>query len=62
MFAPNKTALEATKKLFEDGKLKPVVDTVFGFDQVPDAYAKLKSGHARGKQVIDMTRATVDSK
>ena len=56
-FAPDKAALVDLTKLVEDGKLKPVVDSVFNFEQTPSAYSKMKSGHARGKQIIDMAKS-----
>jgi NADPH:quinone reductase-like Zn-dependent oxidoreductase len=38
--------------LLEEGKVRPVIDEVFAFDRVPEAYRKLKTGHARGKLVV----------
>lgn len=37
-----------------DGKVKPVVDQHFGFEQVPKAFEKLKTGRAKGKIVVDV--------
>jgi NADPH:quinone reductase-like Zn-dependent oxidoreductase len=34
------------------GQLVPVVDSVFPFERILDAYARLESGHMRGKVVI----------
>lgn len=39
-------------KLIETGKIKPVVDKVFPFDQTNDAFAYIKSGRAKGKVVV----------
>jgi len=41
-------------KLVKEGNLKPVVDSVWGFDEegVKGAYRKIMTGHARGKVVI----------
>ncbi|KAH7108462.1 hypothetical protein BKA62DRAFT_682267 [Auriculariales sp. MPI-PUGE-AT-0066] len=36
----------------EEGKLKPVVDSVFEYDDVLKAYEKLMGGHAKGKVTI----------
>ncbi|HLV57691.1 MAG TPA: zinc-binding dehydrogenase [Natronosporangium sp.] len=36
--------------------IRPVVDSVFGFSQVRDAFARLASGDAFGKVVLDHTR------
>lgn len=35
-------------------QIKPVVQEVFPFYKTNEAYAKLESGHARGKIVISM--------
>jgi NADPH:quinone reductase-like Zn-dependent oxidoreductase len=35
-------------------QLKPLIDSVFTFDQLKEAYYKMKAGHARGKIVIEM--------
>jgi len=35
-----------------DGKLKVMVDSVFDFEQAPQAFEKLKTGRAKGKIVI----------
>lgn len=37
-----------------DGRLKPVIDRVFPFEQVAEAYAALESGGALGKVVLEM--------
>ncbi|KAH7127176.1 hypothetical protein B0J11DRAFT_527389 [Dendryphion nanum] len=37
---------------FKDGKVKPVIDSVFEFDEVPKAFEKLKTGRAKGKIVV----------
>jgi NADPH:quinone reductase-like Zn-dependent oxidoreductase len=39
-------------QLVESGQVKPVIDEVFAFDDVPKAYSKLKTGHAKGKIVV----------
>lgn len=39
-------------KLVETGKIKPVVDKVFSFDQTNDAFSYIKSGRAKGKVVV----------
>jgi NADPH:quinone reductase-like Zn-dependent oxidoreductase len=38
--------------LVAQGKVKPVIGEVFTFDDVPDAYRKLRSGRAKGKLVV----------
>jgi len=36
------------------GKVKPVIDSVYKFDDVYSAYDKIMTGHARGKVVIEV--------
>lgn len=51
-FAANGDALKTFANLVDKGKIRPVVEKVFPFDQLPDAYDKMLKGHARGKTVI----------
>jgi NADPH:quinone reductase-like Zn-dependent oxidoreductase len=37
-----------------EGKLKPVIDTVFRFDQAPDAHRLMESGNHVGKIVLQI--------
>ena len=47
------TDLKATLEWAAAGKLKPVVDSVFPLDRVPEAFAKLRSRRALGKVLIE---------
>ncbi|KUI55503.1 hypothetical protein VP1G_02907 [Cytospora mali] len=38
------------------GKVKPVIDEEFAFENAPAAYEKLKTGRARGKIVVKVTK------
>jgi NADPH:quinone reductase-like Zn-dependent oxidoreductase len=38
----------------EAGELKPVIDTVFAFDQAPDAHRLMESGNHVGKIVLEI--------
>ena len=38
--------------LIETGKIRPVVDKVFPFEQTNDALAYVESGRAKGKVVV----------
>ncbi|KAF3041595.1 hypothetical protein E8E12_009376 [Didymella heteroderae] len=38
--------------LVAQGKVKPVIEEVFDFENVPDAYKKLRTGRAKGKIVV----------
>ncbi|ROV98342.1 hypothetical protein VMCG_07158 [Cytospora schulzeri] len=39
----------------KEGKVKAVIDEVFAFEKAPDAYAKLKTGRAKGKILVKIT-------
>ncbi|KAJ0304576.1 hypothetical protein COL5a_004478 [Colletotrichum fioriniae] len=41
-------------ELMDQGEAKAVIDSTFGFDQVPDAYRRLRDGHAKGKIVVQV--------
>ena len=48
---PNKD-LAYMNKLFEAGKLKPVIDGPYRMDDVRDAFRIFSKGHRKGKMVI----------
>jgi NADPH:quinone reductase-like Zn-dependent oxidoreductase len=49
---PSGDDLEVLTKLVDGGQLKPVTDRVFPFEQLPDAFAYLEEGHAKGKVIV----------
>jgi NADPH:quinone reductase-like Zn-dependent oxidoreductase len=49
--------LRALAKWINEGKVKPVIDETFEFDDAPKAIEKLKSGHATGKIVVHIGKA-----
>eukprot|EP00058_Branchiostoma_floridae_P013655 XP_002599143.1 hypothetical protein BRAFLDRAFT_59069 [Branchiostoma floridae] len=53
-FTPDGMALDKIAALVDRGKIRPVIDRVFTFDQLPAAYEKVEQGHARGKTVISI--------
>jgi NADPH:quinone reductase-like Zn-dependent oxidoreductase len=55
IMSPSGKDLEEITKLVEAGKAWPVVDSVWSLEQFEHAYARLESGHARGKVVFDLT-------
>ncbi|KAG7398132.1 hypothetical protein PHYBOEH_011688 [Phytophthora boehmeriae] len=51
---PSAEKLDVITQYIESGKAKPVLDTVYPFEKVFDAYARLKTKHAQGKLVIQV--------
>lgn len=52
---PNGSHLGEIKSLIEDGKIKPIIDKVYPFNESIEAFAHLASGRAKGKIVIKIT-------
>ncbi|MHA6646010.1 NADP-dependent oxidoreductase [Mesorhizobium sp. A623] len=46
--------LDRITKLIEDGTIRPVVDRVFPFGQLNDAFAYIDTGRAKGKVVVTL--------
>jgi len=53
IMSPNGPQLKEITKLVEEGTCKPVVDSVWAFEEYEEAFKRLDSGHARGKVVLD---------
>jgi NADPH:quinone reductase-like Zn-dependent oxidoreductase len=51
---PDGKQLEEIGALLETGKIRPVIDKVFPFDQAKQALAYLETGRAKGKVVVQM--------
>jgi alcohol dehydrogenase len=49
---PSGDDLDLLAGLVDEGQLKPVIDRVFPFEQIADAFAYLEQGHAKGKVVV----------
>ena len=52
MMHPSGDDLDVLARLVDGGELKPVTDRVFPFEQIPDAFAYLEEGHAKGKVIV----------
>jgi NADPH:quinone reductase-like Zn-dependent oxidoreductase len=46
--------LEQIGAWMKEGKIKPIIDQKFSFEQAPEAFEKLKTGRAKGKVVVDV--------
>jgi NADPH:quinone reductase-like Zn-dependent oxidoreductase len=53
---PRQSELITLTELIEAGKVKPVIDTVFPFEQVPEAITYYGKGKSRGKVVIEVRK------
>lgn len=51
-FIPSGPTLDEIAELVDADKLIPIIDQIFTFSDVPKAFQKMESGHARGKIVI----------
>ena len=52
-YGRNRVDMHATLEWAAAGKLKPVIDSIFPLDQVPAAFAKLRSRNVLGKVLIE---------
>ncbi|KAK1676898.1 zinc-binding oxidoreductase [Colletotrichum godetiae] len=48
-------------ELMVEGETNAVVDSTFGFEQVPDAYRRLREGHAKGKIIVHVSKSSGSS-
>ncbi|KYN08499.1 Reticulon-4-interacting protein 1, mitochondrial [Cyphomyrmex costatus] len=53
-FIPSQTGINVLQKLVENEEIVPVVQQVYPFQDLPQAYERMRQGHLRGKLVIDM--------
>uniref|UniRef100_A0A673LG08 NAD(P)H oxidoreductase RTN4IP1, mitochondrial n=1 Tax=Sinocyclocheilus rhinocerous TaxID=307959 RepID=A0A673LG08_9TELE len=53
-FAPSGPTLDEISEMVDAGKVRPVVEEVFSFAQVPQGFQKVEQGHARGKTVVSI--------
>jgi NADPH:quinone reductase-like Zn-dependent oxidoreductase len=51
---PSGTDLSELATLIDQQKLEIVIDRIFPFAQIADAFAYLEQGHAKGKVVVQM--------
>lgn len=55
---PKAEDLQQIGEWMNTGKIKPVIDQKFLFEEAPQAFEKLKTGRAKGKIVIDVASKT----
>ncbi|KWU41785.1 NAD(P)-binding protein [Rhodotorula sp. JG-1b] len=54
LMKPTRSELQEMADLAREGKLNPVVDKVFQFEDALEAYARQKSGRSKGKVVVSL--------
>lgn len=54
IMSPDGASLSKITPLLEAGKVKPIVDSVFPLEKFEEAFARVASGHAKGKVVFDL--------
>uniref|UniRef100_A0A023F1M1 Putative zinc-binding oxidoreductase n=1 Tax=Triatoma infestans TaxID=30076 RepID=A0A023F1M1_TRIIF len=57
-FLPLETGVNEIHALFTKKKIMPVVNVVYSFHELPEAYARVSEGHNRGKVVIAIDKET----
>jgi NADPH:quinone reductase-like Zn-dependent oxidoreductase len=62
MATPNGKQLAEIARLIDNGRVRPVVDSVFAFQDAAKAQEKLANGHIRGKVVLEVVPAEDDAK
>lgn len=48
--------LQQIGQWIQEGKVKPIIDSRFAFEDAPKAFEKLKTGRARGKVVVEVEK------
>ena len=56
LFFPSGGVLNKVASLVDKGLIKPVIGSVYDFDDAKEAFEKLKDGTANGKIVLDVTK------
>ena len=46
--------LEIVRRLIEAGRVRPIIDRTYSFEQIPDAIRYMETGHARAKVVVSV--------
>jgi NADPH:quinone reductase-like Zn-dependent oxidoreductase len=56
MAKANAQDLSLIKELIEAGQVKPVLEKIYAFEQIPEALRHLGEGHAKGRLVVRVAR------
>ncbi|GMT30406.1 hypothetical protein PFISCL1PPCAC_21703, partial [Pristionchus fissidentatus] len=60
-FLPNLECLQEVATLVEQGQIKPIVEKVYSFEALPEAFEKVGQKHGRGKTIIKMAMTILPS-
>ncbi|XP_055336859.1 reticulon-4-interacting protein 1, mitochondrial-like [Paramacrobiotus metropolitanus] len=55
-FAPNGPFLQDVAKRVEKGQIRPIVDKVYPFEELPAAFQQVEAGDTKGKVIIEMKK------
>uniref|UniRef100_A0A1I7XRQ6 ADH_zinc_N domain-containing protein n=1 Tax=Heterorhabditis bacteriophora TaxID=37862 RepID=A0A1I7XRQ6_HETBA len=53
-FVPNQECLQQLSRFADEKKIKPIIDKVFHFNELPAAYEKVSCLHGRGKTILTL--------
>lgn len=53
-FVPAPQGIEFIRNHVENGKIRPITDSVYDFDAMKAAYQKVADGHLRGKVIVNI--------
>ncbi|XP_053597405.1 reticulon-4-interacting protein 1, mitochondrial isoform X5 [Microplitis demolitor] len=58
-FVPSATGIRTLQKLVENQQLRPVIENVYQFDKLPEAYRRVAEGHLRVNSEANARRITM---
>ncbi|VDM18938.1 unnamed protein product [Wuchereria bancrofti] len=56
-FTPYPECMQQISEFLKDGKMKPVIDRIFKYDELPIAYEKVLKKKGRGKTIINLSES-----
>ncbi|MCP9259881.1 Reticulon-4-interacting protein 1, mitochondrial [Dirofilaria immitis] len=54
VFAPHPKCMQQISEFLKDGKMKPIIDQIFKYDELPIAYEKVLRKREEAKQLLDL--------
>ena len=62
MMEEYKEDMEFVKRLIEEKKLRPVIDSTFELSEISQAHTRVDGGHKRGNVIVTMNQSIERSK